>query len=211
MRALHVAFLIATLGLANATQVLATPHLAAPELRKDPRQATAGEYKLDLHHASVTMKLSHDGMSNYTLRFNGISGHYDYDPAHPTRSKIEVSIDPASIDTGDSNFNAKIAKDFLEAGKFPAITFTSTKIDAVGDHGTVEGVLDLHGVKKNLTLNVVYHGFEPVRAGRMGFSATATLKRSDFGVDFYAPAEADEVTVLIEAEFEKQASAPTGT
>ncbi len=149
------------------------------------------------------MKLSHDGMSFYTLRFNNIQGHYIYDPANPTASKVNVAIDPASIDTGDASFNAKIAKDFFESSKFPTITFDSTKIKATENRGTVEGVLDLHGVRKPVTLNVVYHGFEGVRSGRMGFSGTTTLKRSDFGVDFYAPAEADEVTVLIEVEFEK--------
>jgi polyisoprenoid-binding protein YceI len=48
-------------------------------------------------------------------------------------------------------------------------------------------MLNLHGVKKTVVLNVVYHGFEPIRAGRMGFSAATTLKRSEFGVNFYTP------------------------
>ncbi len=180
------------------------PYDPAPVIAHDPKDAAAGAYKLEPAHTSVTMKLSHMGLSFYTIRFSGVRGRYDYDPAHPTASKIEIVIDPNSIDTGDTKFDALIAKKYFNSAKFPTITFTSTDIRAIGNHGTVEGVLDLHGIKKPIVLDVTYRGFwSEEKPERMGFSATTTLKRSDFGVDPYVPAESDEVTVLIETEFLK--------
>ncbi|MBD8880846.1 MULTISPECIES: YceI family protein [Rhodanobacter] len=169
-------------------------------LTRDPAAATGGSYRLDPHHTSVTAKLAHMDLSRYTLRFDAVSGGFSFDPTRATASNLQISVDPASVDTGDQAFDKRIATRFFENGKYPSITFASSSITITGDHFSVDGVLDFHGVKKPVSLSVVYRGFTH---GRMGFSGEATFKRSEFGVGEWVPLEADEVTLLIETEFVK--------
>jgi polyisoprenoid-binding protein YceI len=166
----------------------------------DPKVVVAGEYKLDPHHTSVIAKLSHMGLSRYTLRFDAVSGRFVFDPTHATASDVEIAIDPKSVDTGDQGFDKRIANKYLETDKYPSIVFSSVTVKIVGDHILVEGILDFHGVKKPVVLNVTYRGFAQ---SRMGFSGEATFKRSEFGVGEWIPLEADEVTILVETEFVK--------
>ena len=166
----------------------------------DPKVVVAGEYKLDPHHTSVIAKLAHMGLSHYTLRFDAVSGRFAFDPTHATASDVQISIDPKSVDTDDQAFDKRIANKYLETDKYPAIAFNSATVKMVGDHMLVDGILDFHGVKKPVDLNVTYRGFAQ---SRIGFSGEATFKRSEFGVGEWVPLEADEVTILIEAEFVK--------
>jgi len=178
----------------------------APAIIKDPAGAPAGVYKLDPRHASATLKVAHMGLSRYTMHFTAISGQFSYDPAHPSATQISVAVDPKSIQTDDAKFNTEIADQFLEADKFPTLTFTSTKVvPEVGDKGVVEGVLDFHGVKKPVALHVTYRGFTTAMGQqRMGFSGETMVKRSEFGASKYVPLVGDDVTVLVEVEFTKQ-------
>ena len=171
----------------------------------DPAQAPAGEYVLDPHHASVTLKLAHMGLSHYTMHFTKKEGGYIYNPAHPDATKVSLTIDPNSIQTDDQAFNTEIAEKFLETGKYPTITFVSTGITRTGDHGKMTGDLTFHGVTKPVTLNVDYRGFVAMMGQQhMGFSAETTIKRSEFGAGAYVPVVGDDVTVLIEVEFVKK-------
>ncbi len=189
-------------ALATASAAMAQQ---APQVITDPVKAPAGDYALDPHHASVTLKLSHMGLSHYTMRFDKLEGGFGYDPTHPAASKVHFSIDPTSIDTDDQAFNKEIAEKFLETGKYPALTFASTAITHVGGHGKVTGDLTFHGVTKPVTLNVDYRGFVTMMGQqRMGFSAETAIKRSEFGAGAYVPVVGDEVTVLIELEFVKK-------
>jgi polyisoprenoid-binding protein YceI len=187
-------------GQSSVEDATAAVQYKALNVSKDPKVVVAGEYKLDPHHTSVTVKLAHMGLSNYTLRFDAVSGRFAFDPDHATASDIEIAIDPKSIDTGDQVFDKKIANKYFETDKYPSIAFNSATVEVVGDHVVVDGVLDFHGVKKPVVLNVTYRGFAQ---SRMGFSGEATFKRSDFGVGEWIPLEADEVTILVEAEFVK--------
>ena len=85
--ALHRA---ARIGLALSLFGLSSPAFAAfplPKIIVDPTGAMAGDYKLDPHHASVTAKLAHMGLSRYTLRFDGVDGHFAYDPRRPAATQ----------------------------------------------------------------------------------------------------------------------------
>jgi polyisoprenoid-binding protein YceI len=169
-------------------------------LTRDPKAAAAGEYKLDPHHTSVTAKLAHMDLSRYTLRLDSVSGGFTFDPSQATASALKISIDPKSVSTGDPVFDKRIAQRYFEADKFATITFTSASVKVSGEHVVVDGVLDFHGVRKPVTLKVIYRGFAQ---SRMGFSGEASFKRSDFGVGEWIPLEGDEVSILIEAEFVK--------
>ena len=197
---------LAAAGLALLGASAALAQMPAPHVIADPHGAPAGVYKLDPAHASATVKLSHMGLSHYTMRFDTVSGEYAYDPAHPADTKVSITIDPRSVDTHDAKFNEEIADKFLDAGQFPTIAFTSTRIVPGPDgHGELEGMLNFHGVQKPVVLHTTYRGFvEMMKQQRMGFSAETHFKRSDFGAAAYVPVVGDEVTVLVEVEFVKQ-------
>jgi polyisoprenoid-binding protein YceI len=193
-------------ALAAALLIGAPAAFAQPQMSTDPATAPAGTYHLDPKHASVTLKLSHMGLSYYTMRFDKIDASFSYDPANPAASHINVSIDPASIDTDNPPFNQEIADQFLEAGKYPTISFVSTAVHpGAGGKGEVVGNLTFHGVTRPVTLDVVFNGTGQgmMHEQRMGFSGVTTIKRSDFGVTKYVPLVGDDVTVLIETEFTK--------
>jgi polyisoprenoid-binding protein YceI len=179
---------------------------AAQEVNADPAAAPAGEYRLDRSHTSVTMKLTHLGISYYTMRFDKVQGAYTYDPAHPEATKVEVTIDPASVDTGDAGFNRQIAAQMFEADKFPQIHFVSSALRSTSDgRGELVGDLTFHGVTKTVNLDVIYNGLGRglLHEPRMGFSASTVIRRSDFGVTKYESMVGDNVSVLIETEFSK--------
>jgi len=184
----------------SAEDATAAAQYKSLNVSKDPKVVVAGEYKLDPHHTSVVAKLAHMGLSHYTLRFDAVSGQFAFDPHHAAASDVEIAIDPKSVDTGDQAFDKKIANKFFETDKYPAIAFNSATVKITGDHIVVDGILDFHGVKKPVVLNVTYRGFAQ---SRMAFSGEATFKRSEFGVGEWIPLEADEVTILVEAEFVK--------
>jgi polyisoprenoid-binding protein YceI len=100
-----------------------------------------------------------------------------------------------------------MSADFFDAAKFPNATFTSTKVTASGTSATVVGNLTLKGVTKPVTLAVKFTGAgaNPMsKAVTVGFSATGTIKRSDFGINYGVPAVGDQVDLVLTGAFEKK-------
>ncbi len=187
------------------TAAAATP-AAAQAVSTDYAAAPAATYALDPAHTSVTLKVFHLGLSAYTLRLDSVRGSYSFDPAHPESAKLQVEIEAKSVDTGDAAFNSQIAEQVLEASKYPLIRFVSTAVKPGPEgRGQVVGDLTMHGQTHPVTLDVVFNGFGtgPDHVVRMGFSADATVRRSDFGASRYIPLAGDEVSVAIETEFRK--------
>jgi len=202
----------------------AAPAPAAPVKIDVP----AGDYGLDLTHGSVTFKVSHMGLSNYTARFAKWDATITFDPANLTASKVVATIDPTSVktdypgdykkshaQTGFKSWDEDLSKSdkFFNSGKFPAITFTSTKVETTGEKtGKVTGDLTLLGVTKPVTLDVTFNGSKNphpfVPAAAIGFSATGSIKRSDFGVAFPPGPVGDDVSIIIEGEFIQKVAAP---
>ena len=93
----------------------------------------------------------------------------------------------------------------FDTANFPEITFESTEVTRNSDNtGTVTGDLTIKGVTKPVTLDVTYNGSlidERSNSYAIGFSGAATIKRSDFGIDFLVPVVGDDVTITIETEF----------
>jgi len=174
-----------------------------------------GAYAIDKMHTSLVFRVSHLGFSTYTGRFTSIDAKLDFDPARLAASRVNVTIDPRSIqaDNAPSGFLDSLAgKDWLDAGKFPAMSFRSTSVELNGkDSLRIHGDLTLHGVTKPIVLDARYNGgyashpMEP--RARIGFSARGSFKRSDFGVSYGIPAPgttmgvSDEVEVILETEF----------
>lgn len=187
---------------------------AAPAVAQGARiDVPAGDYVVDKTHASVTWKVSHLGLSQYTARFTAFDMALVLDPADPTRSSIGVTIDPKSVKTDfpfpeKEDFDKVVAEKFLGAGQHPTITFQSSSLKATGAKtGKLTGNLTLMGVTKPVTLDVTLNGamVHPFRKiPVVGFSASGTFKRSDFGSAALQGPIGDEVTVIIEAEFFKK-------
>ncbi|PVM93218.1 polyisoprenoid-binding protein [Caulobacter radicis] len=199
-------FAYAILAGALLAAPLAAPVAALAQPATDPAAAPAGTWALDKRHASLTLRVKHFGTSNYTFRLSGLDGSYAYDPANPTASKVSITVDPKSVDTGLPNFNKEISDDpkFFDSAKYPTITFVSTKIEQTSPgKGKLTGDLTFRGVTKPVTLDVTYNGFAKTPFGSqiMGFSAAGKIKRSEFGFTHLVPMVSDDVDLAIEAEF----------
>jgi polyisoprenoid-binding protein YceI len=192
--------------------------LFAQDAANPPMDAPPGTYKLDKNHASLIFRVNHLGFSNYTARFKKFDATLRFDPGNPTAMSVAATVDPASIETDFAqpeklDFNAELrGQSWLNTAKFPAIVYNSTSITLTGaNRAAVAGELELHGIKKPVTLEVTFNGGYPGMSldpnARIGFSARGTLKRSEFGVSAGIPAAgstmgvSDEVEVQIEAEF----------
>jgi polyisoprenoid-binding protein YceI len=202
--------------------IIILPIISKADEMTSVEKMPAGEYKIDETHASVTWKVSHLGLSNYTARFSKIDATLTFDPKDPTKSKVVAKIDPTSIKTdyphADKNdFNKELATGdkWFNSAKFPEIKFESTKIEKTSDNtGKLHGKLTFLGVTKPLVLDAKFNGAfakKPYADGDvagLGFSASTALKRSDWGLSTFVPVVGDEVTVNIEAEFSKPNEAP---
>jgi polyisoprenoid-binding protein YceI len=175
----------------------------------DPSAAPKGDYVLDKRHASLLVKVPHmGGFSRFTMRFDRLDGSFAYDPATWTATKVTITVDPASINTGLPDFDKTIAgPSYFDSAKYPAITFVSSKVEGANGKGTVSGDLTFHGVTKPVVLDVAFNGVGPGMLGagtRMGFSGTAHIKRSDFGVTTMSQFAGDDLDLVFEVEFVKK-------
>lgn len=182
------------LALAAALVVASTAALAAPTT-----------YKIDPGHTSVVASWSHFGFSNPVATFGGAEGTITYDSANVGTSKVEVTIPLSGLDSRMEKFDEHLrSADFFDAEKFPNITFKSTKVEAAGDKKLrVFGDLTIKGVTRQVVLDTTINkiGEQPMaKRAAAGFDAVTTIKRSDFGVDKYAPNVSDTVTLRITTE-----------
>ncbi len=202
------------LALLAPLPIAATPSAAAPPQTLGAAPVTdipGGHYALDKRHSSLIARVSHMGVSLYTLRFDTLDASFDYDPARPEATRLTASVDPASLDV-NADYGRQFAEQFLSASKFPTATFVSTGATRgpTAGQGTITGNLTLMGVTRPVTFNVtlVGAGHEPLplplgqRA--VGFEATTTIKRSDFGSTYLNNLVGDDVTLQIEAEFDRK-------
>jgi polyisoprenoid-binding protein YceI len=168
-------------------------------------QAAPVSYKLDPHHTMVLFSWNHFGYSHPTADFGLGEGTLVFDEQHPGQSSVEVSLPLAKLDThvGDLDEHLKKA-DFFDADKYPQVTFKSTSVQPLGGNKfKVTGNLTVHGVTKPIVLDATLNKMGPhpmSKAQSIGFDATASLKRSDFGVAAYVPNVSDEITIRITTE-----------
>lgn len=173
-------------------------------------------YNFDTAHTQILFFVNHLGFSNSQGEFHEYEGNFTFDRAQPENSKIDVSIKTASIDMDDEKWDAHMKnEDFFNVEKFPDMTFKSTAIEVTGENtANIVGDLTLLGVTKPVTLAVTHnksdkHPF----SGKFvaGFSAEATIKRSEFGMNYGLPAVGDDVRVVIEVEGVREEEAGEGT
>jgi len=166
--------------------------------------ADTKKYVLDPHHTTVTWSVDHFGYTKITGKLLA-NGTLMLDKSKPQDAKITVTIDMDSMTTSILKFTKKLSgKDFFNFAKYPTATFVSHKIELTGkDSAKIYGTVTIHNISKPLVLNAKLNkmGIHEYRKKQVvGFSATTTLKRTDFDLGAYAPGVSDEVTINIELE-----------
>lgn len=183
----------------------------------DTTAGSRGIWKADPYHTQVEFSAKHLGMMTVRGHFSDVSITGHIDPNHPEASSVEVTIQTASIRTNhEMRDNDLRSSNFLEAEKYPTITFKSTAIAATGDgHYTVTGDLTIKGTTKPVTLQGVHLGeFNDPRMGhRIAYSGGGQINRKDFGMTFNPMLDgkwvvSDEVQIAIEGELVEQPEEP---
>src|SRR5918994_7573721 len=166
----------------------------------------ATTYTIEPDYTQGVFRWSHLGFSNPAAQVSQGQGTLEFDPADPTRAFVQVTIPLSSLSTGVPALDEHLrSEDFFEIAKFPTATFRSTKVErgAAKDRLRVTGELDLHGVTKPVLLEVTVLkvGANPrTQLPTVGFEATATIKRSDFGLGAYVPQVGDEIRMQITSQ-----------
>lgn len=168
-------------------------------------EARLEKYQLDSVHTRVAFQVSHAGFSNPVGSFSGVRGELHFDPDDWSSASIEVRIPLATLALGDEDWQKRILDPtFFDAKRYPEAIFRSLRVEKLDEtHGRLHGELMLHGKTQPVTLDFVFNALKrhPLTFRRTaGFSATGTLKRSDFGMDSWKTLVGDEVKLIIEAE-----------
>ncbi|KTC93510.1 YceI family protein [Fluoribacter dumoffii] len=169
-----------------------------------PTYSAPENYTLDKNHTYVLWSIDHLGFSTQYGKWYG-TGQLILDKDNPSQSKVNVKIDVADMITGipelDKHLKSKL---FFDTAQFPTATFVSNKVTPKGDNkATVEGTLTLHGVSKPVVLDVTLNkeGMSPIsNKMSVGFTATTSINRSDFGINAFLPSVSDKVNLSIGAE-----------
>lgn len=174
-----------------------------------PASAQVERYKFDDPHTQVVFMVNHMGFSNSIGKFTDYEGTIEFNRDEPAKSTVEVTIETDSLDFADDTWNEHVeAADMLNVEKFPTMTFKSTNIDVTGEKtAKITGDLTLLGVTKPVVLDTVFNNAGKAPMGNVykaGFSATGTLKRSDFGMTKGIPMVGDEIKLIIEVEANRE-------
>ncbi len=166
---------------------------------------TPGTWNIEPAHSEVSFSVRHLGMTKVRGRFNTFSGSIQIADDLSTGS-VNATIDMASVDTNNSDRDGHLQSgDFFNSETHPQMTFVSTSANAT----SVTGDLTIAGITKEVTLDLTFHGaaVDHYETTRAGFSATTTIKRSDFGITFNAPLGLDGALVsdAVAIELEIQA------
>ena len=189
---------------------------STPPGTPDKTRVTAGTYAVDATHSMIAWRVNHLGFNDYFGLFGQLGGSMTFDPANVAATKLTATIPVSKVVTVDAGLTAHLTKpgadgakpDFFGANAADA-TFVSTKVvpGADGVSATVEGNLTLNGVTKPATFTAKLIGAGTNffnKAATVGFHGESTIRRSEFGLGFFAPLVADEVNLEITSDFEKK-------
>lgn len=205
MRRSHL--LLAAAALAGGVPAIAQiATMAAQPGQPVASRVTAGTYAVDAAHTQVAWEVNHMGFSILEGMFGASAGSLTIDPAHPAAAKVDVTfqVDQLSVTAAPFANHLKSAEIF-DAAKYPTARFVSTSVVPHGsDRATITGNLTIKDQTKPVTLEATFvgAGTNPMnKKTNVGFSATGTIKRSDFGVGLYAPLVSDTVKLHVHAAF----------
>jgi len=179
----------------------------------DVNRVTAGTYNTDPGHTLVGWRVSHFGFNDYFGIFGDATGTLVLDPAKPNASKVDITIPVSKVTTASTGLTGHLLRAGKDGGKAdffgaaPAdAQFVSTSVVAKGTTAKITGNLTLNGITKPVVLDTEFSGAgnNPFnKKATVGFHATTTIKRSEFGVSYGIPIVSDEVKLDISVAFEK--------
>jgi len=166
-------------------------------------------WTIDPAHSASQFAARHMGISTVRGEFRKVSGSATYDPADPSKTSLEATIDATSVDTRvDMRDNDLRSPNFLDVQKYPTITFKSKRAEPAGaGKMKITGGLTIHGVTKEAVLDVEGPSApvkDPKGNFHVGASASTTIKRKDFGVNGAPAMVGDDISITIDAELVKQ-------
>jgi polyisoprenoid-binding protein YceI len=178
-----------------------------------PETATT-TWNIDPAHSTAEFKVKHMMIANVKGQFSKVTGVLVHNESDPTKSRVEASVEVASIETREPQRDAHLkSPDFFHVEKFPTLSFKSSEINVVGDGELkVEGDLTMRGVTRKVTFAVegpTPPMKDPWGNTRIAISATTKINRKDFGLSWNAALETggilvgDEVTITLDVEFVK--------
>jgi polyisoprenoid-binding protein YceI len=173
--------------------------------RLDDAKPGGNAYSLNPDRSKFLFSIGHFLVSSTQGQFKSFDGTLRFDPQSPDHGTVTIHVLPNSISTDNAARDEHLrSADFFDAQRFPSALFESTTLIRNSDRtGKLTGTLSLHGVSRPITLDVTYLTLNP-NADTQHFSATGRLKRSDFGMTNYMGVIGDDVTLNIEAEFDRQ-------
>ncbi len=167
-------------------------------------------WNIDTSHSEILFAVRHMMISTVRGQFTKFSGNIVLDEANPANSRVDVSIDVASINTRDEKRDGHLTSaDFFDAATHPTITFKSTKVEVTGTNaGKIHGDLTIKGVTRAVVLDATFTGKakSPWGTTSAGFNARTTINRTDFGLTWNVALETggilvgEEITITIELE-----------
>lgn len=178
--------------------------------RFEPDEVPAGTYEIFSDETLVRYTVNHLGVNDYWGTFAGTTGTMTLDPKNIAAAKLDVSIPVFQLETTNRDLDAELYSSiFFDYIKFRTIHFVSTEVKRTGPNtALVTGDLTMRDVTKPVTLSVTFHGatLSPFGGEELfvGFDATGSVKRSDFGLGKWVPIVSDETRIFISAEFKKQ-------
>ncbi len=183
-----------TLSFGLAVALASTVTLAAPV-----------DYKIDPTHTATVFSWNHFGFSTPSANFSDIQGVIKVDNAKPANSSVDVTIPLSSVNTNVPALDKEFQQEaWFNAAKYPNITFKSTKVETKDKkHFKITGDLTVKGVTKPVVLDAVLNkqGEHPMaKVPAIGFNATTSFNRSEFGLGSYVPNVGDKITVNITTE-----------
>lgn len=180
--------------------------VAQAALTQNPAEVRAGDYALDSSHGKITWSVNHLGFSTYYGQFVNVQAQLTLDPANPSASTLTATIPLTDVAPNDDRLKAHLqTADFFDTANHPTATFVSRSVTVDADdptEATVVGDLTLRGVTRPVTIEVEFNqAGTAMGAYKTGFDGEATIKRSEFGINYALPAISDEVELHIEGEF----------
>jgi polyisoprenoid-binding protein YceI len=178
--------------------------------------AMADTYVFDPGHTNITFSWNNLGLSRQSGRVLEYEGMLVFDPMQPEDAKVDVTLKVASISTGAKQLDRDLrSSDFFDAARFPEITFRSTLVSKTGERtGDVAGDLTIMGETRPVVLQVRWNytgehpwsTLNPAYRGKFvsGFSAVATILRSEWGLKRGTPLVSDEIEIAIETELTRR-------
>ena len=163
-------------------------------------------YNIDSVHSSVIFRAKHMGVAYVYGRLNDFTGNISLDDTDVSKSIVEFEMKSASVDTANAKRDQHLrSSDFFSVKQFPVITFKSTDVKAKSEQENmleVTGELNLHGVKKSITIDVEITGKKTIpQAGEIiGFHSTFDIKRSDYGINFGMEGVNDDIQITVSVE-----------